>query len=151
MNISELSPEFIDSLNDEQRRILLKGIVEDATRIMEKPPLDEKERVSKTVEDKDQSSFLAPSKRYSVSSRVPVKGGENQWRDDGSISPTIDPDTKEVNEQLVTPKISLSKKGLRQAPRMIDVTCTMCHKPFEKREDLVSGNYHICHKCGGNR
>jgi hypothetical protein len=138
MNIQDMSPDFIDMLTPEQMATLLKDI---AAKTEEEP-----ERISKTVEKKDTSSFMVSSKKSMVGSRVPVQGtGENLFTDDG----TLFKDKK--NKDNVTPEINLSTKGVREAPKMQDVTCNMCHKTFEKREDLIAGNYHICHKCGGNK
>jgi len=134
MKFADLSPEFIDSLTDDQRAELLKNMVQEAQ------VEEEQERVSETVQKRDQSEFIAPSRKIKAKNEAVAWQG-NQWTDDGAES---------KGEEFDTPEIKLAAR-VRNAPTYKTVRCNLCHDEFEKRADHIYGKYNVCNDCGGRR
>ena len=134
MNIAELSEEFLDTLTDEQRAVLLKNIVKEAQ------AQPEPERMSETVEKKDQGEFIVPSRKVQIKNQ-PVAWEGNTFVDTGVES---------QGEEFETPKVKPAAR-VRAAPVYKTVRCNLCHNDFEKRADHIYGKYNVCNECGGRK
>ena len=134
MNISDMSPEFIDMLSEEQKAQLLKDIAAKAKEAPEPAPAQQPVQASTGYQDQ----FAMPAAKARVSNQ-PVQWQGNTFEDTGS---------EHHDSENETPKVTLTPRT-RKAPEVRQLRCAKCGRDFNKRSDQIFGTYHVCHRCGG--
>lgn len=126
--------DFIETLNEEQKKALLEALSGDDKVVQPKQPKKTTEVNSDfIVQTRTNSDTLNNSKR-----REPVRGRENRWEDTGEF------------RDIETPEVERTPRR-RSAPRKIDVECASCGKSFKVDSRFVYGEYYRCNRCGSKR
>lgn len=130
--------DFVDTLNEEQKKALLEALSSKDSVSSQAVPQKVNEETKKQVK----SDFIANTKAQSPISnnkrREPVRGRENRWEDTGEF------------REIVTPEVERTPRR-RQPPRKIDVECSSCGKSFKVDSRFVYGEYYRCNRCGSKK
>lgn len=122
--------DFVDTLNDEQKKALLEALSGNDKVVQQKKA---KEVNSDFIVQTRTNSDTLNNKR-----REPVRGRENRWEDTGEF------------RDIETPEVERTPRR-RSPPRKIDVECASCGKSFKVDSRFVYGEYYRCNRCGSKR
>ena len=124
--------DFIKTLSEEQKASLLKALSGGDFKKEDLPK--QNEAVEKDPEDFTMNKNASTKGN---TKRVPVRGGENSWSDDGIECADI-----KTPESPRTPRN-------RRPPDMKQVTCHICGKKEKVNSNLVYGEFYRCNRCTG--
>lgn len=130
--------DFVDTLNEEQRKALLEALSSKDSVSSQAVP----KKVNQETKKHLKSDFIVNTKTESSISnnkrREPVRGRENRWEDTGEF------------RDIETPEVERSPRR-RSPPRKIDVECASCGKSFKVDSRFVYGEYYRCNRCGSKK
>lgn len=130
--------DFVDTLNEEQRKALLEALSSKESVSSQVVP----QKVNQETKKHLKSDFIANTKAESPISnnkrREPVRGRENRWEDTGEFRDVATPDIEPTPRR-------------RPPPKKIDVECSSCGKSFKVDSRFVYGEYYRCNRCGSKK
>lgn len=134
--------DFINMLNDEQKKALLKALVGDSPTVAIVTPEVKQESIqhiqssTPTASVKEDFTMHRQEENSNVRRKEPVKARKNEWHDTGEFR---DIDTPQFDR---TPR--------RRPPhKRIEVECHVCGKTFKEDPKYVHGEYYRCNRCTG--
>lgn len=130
--------DFINTLNEEQKRALLEALSDPNSVSSELVPQNVNEETKKQIK----SDFIFNTKKETEipnnRRREPVRGRENRWQDTGEF------------RDIETPEVERTPRR-RSPPKKVDVECASCGKSFKVDSRFVYGEYYRCNRCGSKR
>lgn len=128
--------DFVNSLNDEQKKALLNALTNNNT-TLSNVPQDVKEQTKTIIEN----NFTMSDRVYNSSyqkRREQVKAKKNLWVDTGE------------SKEVTTPKVNPTPRT-RQPVQKVKLKCHICSKEFEADKRFVYGEYNRCDRCASKK
>lgn len=125
--------EFVNSLNDEQKKAMMTAFGVDPNIVKSKPDAEPKQLPSKTTVVTE--DFRVVRDDNVNKGKTPVKFRKNEWEDDG-----------EEFMDVKTPRIERMQRQ-RDKAKKVEVECHMCGRTFSVNPKFVFGDYHRCNRC----
>ncbi|NDG28585.1 hypothetical protein EB118_00580 [bacterium] len=127
--------DFVNTLNDDQKRALLKALNENSPTI-QSVPKEVNEQTKKAINQ----NFITESKPniQNHKRREPVKARKNEWEDTGEL------------RDITTPEYERTPRR-RPQQNKTEVECHVCGKSFKLDQRFVYGEYHRCNRCIGRK
>ena len=102
--------------------------------------LTESENIDQEDESRDKvyvdDTFTVKNRKVKSQGRTQVKGGKNQWVDEGE------------NKNIETPAFEKTPRR-RSAANKVKIECHVCGKCFKSDPRYLYGEFHRCNKCTG--
>jgi len=126
--------DFIDTLNDSQKKALLEALTQNSeTTLKDIPEEVKQETKSQITEDFRVSSIKGNNNNKR---REPVKARKNEWVDEGE-------------DRHIETKYGARTPRSREPSKKMDVECSVCGRSFKTDPKYVYGEYHRCSRCIG--
>lgn len=127
--------DFVKTLNDEQKKALLKALNEKSITTQSVP-----EKVNEETKRAINNSFITESKPSfnNQKRREQVRARKNEWEDTGEF------------RDIVTPEYERTPRR-RPTPQKSEVECHVCGKEFKVDQRFVFGEYYRCNRCAGKK
>lgn len=134
--------DFLNMLNDEQKKALLDALLSNSPGIQSVPEETNKESI-KTIQESLPASTASVKEDFTMNRQVsnvrrkePVKGRHNRWEDTGE------------DRHIETPHFERSPRK-REPYKKVEVECHVCGKIFKEDPRCVGGEYYRCNRCTG--
>lgn len=133
--------DFINMLNDEQKKALLKALVGDSPTIASVPAEVKKESIKHIQSSTQPASVKEDFTMYrqddnNVRRKEPVRARKNEWQDTGE------------SRDIETPQFERTPRK-RQPYKKVEVECHVCGKTFKEDPKCIHGDYYRCNRCTG--
>jgi hypothetical protein len=132
---------FLDMLNEQQKKALLEALLKDSPSLMDVPKETKNESIdhiqntlTKTATVKE--DFTMERQNSNLRRKEQVKGKKNQWEDTGEDS-------------HIETKYGSKTPRTREHHKKVEVDCSICGRSFKTDPKYVYGDYHRCSKCTG--
>lgn len=133
--------DFLNMLNDDQKKALLKALTEDSPALQQVPKEVKQESINHIQSSSRPTAnvnedFTINRQTNNNRRREPVKGRKNNWVDTGEF------------RDIETPQFERTPRR-KEAPKKVDLECHVCGKSFKADPRFVYGEYHRCNRCTG--
>jgi hypothetical protein len=134
--------DFVNMLNDDQKKALLKALTEDSPTLEQIPENVKKESInhiqSSIRPTANVNDDFTINRQATTNNRrkEQVKGRKNNWVDNGEF------------RDIETPQFEKTPRR-REASKKVDLECHVCGKSFKADPKFVYGEYHRCNRCTG--
>lgn len=130
--------DFIKSLSDEQKQMLLSSLQTQNVEDKPKPKMEAKATPSKKQEGITVTeNFFVKRENEESRGRSPVRARKNQWQDEGEF------------RDVETPKGDRTPRN-REKSKKVEVECHVCGRTFQVDPRYVYGDYQRCNRCVGH-
>lgn len=145
----QFSDEFIASLSDEQKDMLLRSIqVEDTEEYVKSEKLEDPHNAKAPKQRKKRRKKPRVKKNFQVERDSNYRGSRTVYG--GNIKP-MDPGGHR-NKKTKTPDYVPTERDEASRRNQVEVKCSVCGKMFKKDANLIyqGSIYHRCDKCTGS-
>ena len=127
--------DFLNMLTEDQKKALLKALMDDNTPTNLLPKETKQESI-KHLESSIDNNFVMNKQENSGNNkrREQVRAKQNQWRDDGEF------------KDIETPHYERTPR-IRKPQKQIEVKCSVCGKMFKEDPRYMYGEYRRCSRC----
>lgn len=134
---------FIDMLNDDQKKALLEALLNNSPATSAVPESVQKETIQQIQSSLPQSASVKEDfimqrqdDNSNVRRREPVRARRNEWKDTGEF------------RDIETPEFDRTPRR-RPPHKRVEVECHVCGKTFKEDPKCVHGEYYRCNRCAG--
>lgn len=135
--------DFIGMLNDNQKKALLKALLDNSPTLDVVPKEVQKETkkiiqssLPPTASVKEDFTMHRQDDNSNIRRKEAVRARRNDWQDNGEF------------RDIETPQFERTPRK-RQPHKKVEVECHVCGKMFKEDPRYVHGDYYRCNRCTG--